>query len=55
MRKVIVLRNNEYFIDKNKLNGLVCFWCQNLKEAKILSGRHQEKGHKTKIIILDNE
>ena len=40
------------YCDKNKLNGLVCFWCQNLKEAKFLSRNHQDTGHKTEIINL---
>ena len=40
------------YCDKEKLNGLVCFWCQNLKEAKFLSRNHQDTGHKTEIINL---
>ena len=41
------------YCDREKLNGLICFWCQNLQEAKFLSKNHQKNGHEIKIINLD--
>lgn len=40
------------YCDEKKLNGLVCFWCQNLKEAKFLSKNHQRNNFETEIINL---